>query len=373
MEPLDFPIRDELVWAILSHQGAVEPALISKWRENTFQVKSALKWMLKNYLKDEFDKAVFVSTLEAANLKDLIPEWQDPVTAVIAIDTELDYSRSKSEKFCEVLVEAMSQFKNCDCENFCVKRQRLTKRKFWKIKDKEKIQDPPKFSRVKVQNMLKEIPPKYLVDDLLPLVQQSIGADVNPGCSSVVVSRPKPLIVAGRYVKLSRQLSQSPWFVDSDWKTETSVEQLLSEYVCRAAVMNQEDSAVKSVFVSSGREDIDVRCLGHGRPFILELSNYNRCPNEIAREFSSLKSSNNLDLLARLINSTSKGLILVRDLQFTNEKTAAAMMKAEDLEKVKNYRALCISTETPLTTEHFQRFCSQLNRQLPENFSWNQE
>ena len=36
--------------------------------------------------------------------------------------------------------------------------------------------------------------------------------------------------IAGRYMKYSRQLSQSPWVVDGHRKTESSVEELICEY-----------------------------------------------------------------------------------------------------------------------------------------------
>ena len=42
----------------------------------------------------------------------------------------------------------------------------------------------------------------------------------------------------------------------------------------------------KSILTSSGREDVDVRCLGNGRPFIIEVQRPRALPNE-----SELKES----------------------------------------------------------------------------------
>ena len=68
-------------------------------------------------------------------------------------------------------------------------------------------------------------------------------------------------------MKLSRECSQSPWFVDGKTTRDGSVEEIIA-------------NAVKPFFEAdnaqlhgSGREDIDVRMLGRGRPFVLELVN----------------------------------------------------------------------------------------------------
>lgn len=78
----------------------------------------------------------------------------------------------------------------------------------------------------------------------LPLIQ----------LASVKVSRAGPLIVAGRYSKWSRVLPQTPWFIDGERKLDSSVEELIS-----ARITPVFGSSTTFTFVSSGREDIDVR------------------------------------------------------------------------------------------------------------------
>lgn len=85
------------------------------------------------------------------------------------------------------------------------------------------------------------------------------------------------LLVFGRYRKLDRVTPQTRWpcrrcggrgCVDcrrTGKQYETSVEELV------AAPFLAATGATQEAFHGAGREDIDARCLGRGRPFILEL------------------------------------------------------------------------------------------------------
>lgn len=72
----------------------------------------------------------------------------------------------------------------------------------------------------------------------------------------------KSIFITGNYLKLARGLSQTPWIVDGERKTEGSVE----EYVL--AVFKEFFDAQVYKFHSAGREDVDVRMLFDGRPFV---------------------------------------------------------------------------------------------------------
>ena len=78
---------------------------------------------------------------------------------------------------------------------------------------------------------------------------------------------PSSVFVAGRYLKYSRTVSQTPWIIGEERKGDTSVEELIS---AKIQATFQADS---TRFSASGREDIDVRMLGTGRPFGVELVN----------------------------------------------------------------------------------------------------
>lgn len=118
-------------------------------------------------------------------------------------------------------------------------------------------------------------------------------------------------------------MSQTPWILDGKKLFESSVEELLLQEIRN----NMKFDGIKlqnciilhtfihtcmfvadSKFSSSGREDVDVRMLGRGRPFMFELIN----PRKVHL------SSQELSRIQDAINSTSKD-IFVRDLQIVSK------------------------------------------------------
>ncbi|XP_063085534.1 tRNA pseudouridine synthase Pus10 isoform X1 [Cavia porcellus] len=130
------------------------------------------------------------------------------------------------------------------------------------------------------------------------------------------------VFVAGRYNKFSRNLPQTPWIIDGERKLESSVEELISDHlltVFKADSFN---------FSSSGREDVDVRTLGNGRPFAVELVN----PHRVHFTSQEMKE------LQQKINKSSDK-IQVRDLQLVTREAIGHMKEGEE-EKTKTYSAL---------------------------------
>ncbi|CAI5977074.1 unnamed protein product [Closterium sp. NIES-64] len=78
--------------------------------------------------------------------------------------------------------------------------------------------------------------------------------------------------IAGRYLKFSRALSQSPWTVDDEQMGDGSVQDLIASHLLPLL------QPLSHKFQAAGREDIDVRMLGSGRPFLLELKGARRVP-----------------------------------------------------------------------------------------------
>ncbi|KAM3175614.1 hypothetical protein ACTXT7_008163 [Hymenolepis weldensis] len=191
----------------------------------------------------------------------------------------------------------------------------------------------------------------------LPLIQ----------LASVKVSRAGPLIVAGRYSKWSRVLPQTPWFIDGERKLDSSVEELIS-----ARITPIFGSSTTFTFVSSGREDVDVRCLGLGRPFALELSGYNRtlssmlrsqvdqCGDRVIDGNVISDRANDLSWLADIVNKSTDGRVFVRDLQVVSTASSKASLKDGDVEKRKRYRALCWCPQGGLTTEKIRLLDTRL-------------
>jgi tRNA pseudouridine synthase 10 len=71
------------------------------------------------------------------------------------------------------------------------------------------------------------------------------------------------IYVKGNYLKYSRTLSQTPWTVDGQKLYATSLQDEIAKELVH--LFDAED--IK--FHSGGREDIDVRMLGKGRPFMI--------------------------------------------------------------------------------------------------------
>ncbi|KAJ7561342.1 hypothetical protein O6H91_03G024600 [Diphasiastrum complanatum] len=96
----------------------------------------------------------------------------------------------------------------------------------------------------------------------------------------------RALYVGGRYLKFSRNISQSPWMIDDERKGKSSVQEIIGEKVL---LLFKADGYK---FHAAGREDIDVRMLGNGRPFLLEITNARVIPTQ--SELTQVEASLNI-------------------------------------------------------------------------------
>uniref|UniRef100_A0A3P8WY22 tRNA pseudouridine synthase Pus10 n=1 Tax=Cynoglossus semilaevis TaxID=244447 RepID=A0A3P8WY22_CYNSE len=140
------------------------------------------------------------------------------------------------------------------------------------------------------------------------------------------------VFIAGRYNKFCRSLPQTPWLIDGERRMESSVEELIAAPVLSAFRANGFN------FSSSGREDVDVRTLGNGRPFAMELLNPHRARLNV-QDMKQLQESINV----------SSDKIRVRDLQIVSREAMGRMKEGEE-EKTKTYTAL-IWTRKPIKKE----------------------
>jgi tRNA pseudouridine synthase 10 len=157
-----------------------------------------------------------------------------------------------------------------------------------------------------------------------------IALIVNPFAEHVRV-QVNPLFVAGRYRKLVRDIPQSKWFCSScrgkgcekcggtGKMYPESVEELVSKPLLEAA------EGEKTSFHASGREDIDARMLGDGRPFVIEVS-------KPKKRFLDLKK------LKVAVNANAAGKVEVSSLRFTKKDIVRRLKKAESAQK--EYRVL---------------------------------
>jgi tRNA pseudouridine synthase 10 len=160
-----------------------------------------------------------------------------------------------------------------------------------------------------------------------------------------------PLFVAGRYRKLVRTIPQSKWFCSNcrgrgcqkcggTGKLYTeSVEELVSPPFLETA------QGEKTAFHASGREDIDAKMLGTGRPFVVEVSK----PKKRALDLKKIEET---------INEVAKGKVEVSRLRFTTRDVVRKLKKAENAQK--EYRVL-IAFEKEISDKDMQFLEEKLN------------
>lgn len=148
---------------------------------------------------------------------------------------------------------------------------------------------------------------------------------VNPFKESVSI-QVNPLHIAGRYCKLVRGIPQSRWMcskcrglgcANCNWTGKTypeSVEELIGEPI------RQLTKGSEIALHAAGREDIDARMLGLGRPFIIEIKK----PQKRFIDLNNLKQT---------VNKLAKGKIMVSNLFFANKDLVRKLKKKETAEK----------------------------------------
>ena len=154
--------------------------------------------------------------------------------------------------------------------------------------------------------------------------------------------------LTGRYCKYSRQLPQSPWILDGSRKAEGSVQECITEHVVPLF------AASEARFHSAGREDIDVRMLGTGRPFTLELL----CPKRPFHDEAALAAA------AEAVNKC--GLVWIDGLRVCDlVKLSEAMRDGEEAHR-KDYRCCVVLSRhvTPADLERINGTTELVTQQL---------
>lgn len=205
-----------------------------------------------------------------------------------------------------------------------------------------------KLSNKNLQNILSQMENKDFISQYgeMPSIPESTIEFKN------VNSRHESVYIAGRYNKWSRTLSQTPWIVDQERRLESSVEEIISEPLQKHALVDE------LRFSSSGREDIDVRMLGRGRPFAIELVNPKRTKfsYEVLRDIENEINTNPQVTVKHLQNVTKEQL---KELK-TGEESKTKVYKAlcyvvgelPDLEKLNKCSPLEIAQYTPIRVLH---------------------
>jgi tRNA pseudouridine synthase 10 len=163
-----------------------------------------------------------------------------------------------------------------------------------------------------------------------------------------------PLYVSGHYKKLVRGIPQSKWFCSNcrgkgcekcNWTGKMypeSVEELI------AKPLLDYTGGVKASLHASGREDIDARMLGKGRPFVIEAA-------KPQKRFLDLKK------LENAINTYAKGKVEVSNLQFADKSIVRKLKNSERAQK--EYHVF-IEFENKISTSDLQTLEEKLANAL---------
>jgi len=152
------------------------------------------------------------------------------------------------------------------------------------------------------------------------------------------------LYIYGRYKKYKRDLPQTKWFCKickgkgckrcnyTGKLYEKSVEELIAYKFLKKT--KGEDESLHGC----GREDIDARMLGTGRPFVLEIK------NPVKRKLDLLK-------LEKEINDENKGFIEINNLRYSDKEEVNRLKNA----KFNKIYRIVIQAAKPINNEKLKK------------------
>lgn len=276
-----------------------------------------LKSLHKNVasLEDTFVKEYFKSRLRTLLKQRLALSYE--IEGQLQLEVRVDHTDSKCE--CEALAKIVPGAFSFEKTS-------------WKMRQKHPDKHKARVLNISAVSIRKAI--EQLDDDVLAK-HDFLVPKVEAKCQCNIEFFRRPVFMAGRYNKYSRELPQTPWLVDGVRKAESSVQELITNKMVECV------RASDLKFSSSGREDCDVRMLGTGRPFLVEL---------IQPKTFELTEAELLKL-EKDINASSQA-VAVRQLKVVS-KTASALLKLGEEKKRKEYTALVWTSEaiTPQAIE----------------------
>ncbi|XP_022769301.1 putative tRNA pseudouridine synthase Pus10 isoform X2 [Durio zibethinus] len=176
---------------------------------------------------------------------------------------------------------------------------------------------------------------------------------VSEPCHLVYLCYRTHIYLCGRYLKYSRNVSQTRWIIDEERMGEASVEEIIGSNILP---MCQGDNYK---FHAAGREDIDVRMLGSGRPFLLEIQNARQVPSDVIVEEIESKINgleNKLVGIKNLKVVGSQGWTLIREGEAEKQYCALVWisrpLEDEDLRSISLLNDMKILQKTPIRVLH---------------------
>jgi tRNA pseudouridine synthase 10 len=155
-------------------------------------------------------------------------------------------------------------------------------------------------------------------------------------------------MLIGRYNKYSRECSQTAFFIGGQRKGTCSVE----EYLFPPVLCHYKSDEAK--FSSSGREDLDVRMLGKGRPFIIEIME----PKRVVVDQATISS-----MQAAINASTHR--VRVTDLHLCSKAECKELRRSVTLKK-KHYRCV-VWAQDVLTPEKLKLLSDKIDLKVAQS------
>ncbi|PSS19835.1 TRNA pseudouridine synthase [Actinidia chinensis var. chinensis] len=178
---------------------------------------------------------------------------------------------------------------------------------------------------------------------------------VSEPCRLTFLCHRNPVYIGGRYLKYSRNVSQTRWIIDDERMGEASVEEIIGSNIL--PIFHGDNYK----FHAAGREDIDVRMLGSGRPFLLEIQNARHVPSEVSIKEMERKVNNLENKLVKVKNVKvvgSQGWNLMREGEAEKQKQYAALvwisrpLEDDDLKTLSSLEDMPILQKTPIRVLH---------------------
>eukprot|EP01100_Stratorugosa_tubuloviscum_P000620 TRINITY_DN1135_c0_g1_i4.p1 TRINITY_DN1135_c0_g1~~TRINITY_DN1135_c0_g1_i4.p1 ORF type:complete len:492 (+),score=138.83 TRINITY_DN1135_c0_g1_i4:121-1596(+) len=298
--------------------------------ENDFvKVKEAMKWVLGPYLSN---KHHFTFQFKSEFL------------------VKIDYKHEETAQ------EGLAIISSLEKSNY--------KRKIYELeKEKEKEKQTNEISS-KVKEGLNEMDKKKLLEGL-----ENGGSKVETRAVFDIYFERMGVYIAGRYNKLTRNISQTPWSFGDEEEEQEQQEQEQQERGKEIGNSVQEMIGIvlkdyfqftSCNFSAAGREDIDVRMLGRGRPFMMELTNAKKInfDSKLFVEMQAKINQNKNVIITDLQMSSKNDMSILKKGAEYHKKVYSCIVWTEkelnenQIEKINSMKEFVIDQGTPLRVLH---------------------
>nr|CAI5820793.1 unnamed protein product [Callosobruchus analis]CAI5825632.1 unnamed protein product [Callosobruchus analis] len=132
------------------------------------------------------------------------------------------------------------------------------------------------------------------------------------------------IYLGGRYLKFSRDMGQTPWVINNKVMAQHCLSDIIFDSVSK--ILGYDKTQI--TFCASGREDADVRMLGNGRPFYIQVDN----PKNSCITFEDC-----FKIEENILGTKLAAVVGLQKVKASDIK----LIKTGEEEKKKHYSALC--------------------------------